>query len=104
MPENRVQCVQLALGGERALADECQRPPINYLQSGQQPVPASFVAALTPVPTKATSAIANPKTLAFMENPPAHQGQRGGPSTTIFSVSAAVTLKVKRKKMRLKIT
>ena len=46
----------------------------DYLQSGQQPVPASFVAALALVASKATSAIANPKIFAFMEDPPAHQG------------------------------
>ena len=42
--------------------------PLGYLQSGQQPVPASLVAALAPVATKATSAIASPKTFAFMES------------------------------------
>jgi len=60
--------------GERALANRRERLSVDYLQSGQQPVPASFVAALAPVATNATSAIANPKTVAFMENPPARQG------------------------------
>jgi len=73
--------------------------PYRYLQSGQHPVPASFVAALAPVATKATSAIANPKTFAFMQNPPARQGSlMWRSSTTIVSVRVAVMLKVKPKR------
>ncbi len=41
----------------------CNRP---YLHSGQQPLCANFVAAFAPVATNAMSAIANPRTFAFM--------------------------------------
>jgi hypothetical protein len=48
--------------------------PFDYLQSGQQPTAASFVAALAPVAAKAMSAIASPTSFAFMQIPPAHHG------------------------------
>jgi len=43
-----------------------------YLQSGQQPVPATFVAAAAAGPTSATSAAVSPNSLVFMCRPLSH--------------------------------
>jgi hypothetical protein len=42
--------------------------PLCYLQSGQQPVEATFVAAAAAVPNIATSAAASPTNFIFIVN------------------------------------
>jgi hypothetical protein len=85
--------------GRRAAA------PVNrargYLQSGQQPVPATFVAAAAVVATSARSAVASPSVFVFIVH---HLlGWRSGPSATQSSVEHQADLKVKRKlKLKLK--
>jgi len=67
---------------------------LGYLQSGPQPIPANFVAALAAVETNATSATTKSKNLTFIEILWPHQGSPMWRSAAV-RVRVAVTLKVK---------